>query len=269
MTSSSLAGPPTLTNAEYYDRSRAGIPPSVVKLLTASAGAEAPVVVDLGAGTGLSSLVWLGRASRIVAVEPDRRMRVVLEERAATLDPADRERLTVLDTNAEETGLPAGGADIVTACHALHWFDADRALAEAARLLRPGGVFAIVYSSMPFFADWTLQAAFQDVRRRVEEAKKIHGPGRSVPAEDSENHMQMIEGSGRFRHSREVALHGTETGDGRRLVELACTMGGFRLMKAGMSEDELGLTRLRELAHERMAEPCTWWWTFRVCMGQR
>lgn len=62
------------------------------------------------------------------------------------LDPRDRLGPTarVVDLlyvrgAAEETGLPAGCADLVSAANALHWFDLPRALVEIARIAASGG----------------------------------------------------------------------------------------------------------------------------------
>lgn len=44
--------------------------------------------------------------------------------------------------SAEASGLEAASVDLVTVAQALHWFDLPRFFAEAARVLRPGGVLA-------------------------------------------------------------------------------------------------------------------------------
>ncbi len=43
---------------------------------------------------------------------------------------------------AERSGLPGGSADLVLVAQALHWLDRERFYAEAARVLRSGGVLA-------------------------------------------------------------------------------------------------------------------------------
>jgi len=52
---------------------------------------------------------------------------------------------------AEHIPLRGGVVDAVVVGQAFHWFDADRALAEIARVLRPGGAFILADS--PVYAD--------------------------------------------------------------------------------------------------------------------
>jgi SAM-dependent methyltransferase len=92
-------------------------------------------VVDLAAGTGKLSRALVARGCEVVAVEP------VAEMRAAIQVPA-----RALAGTAEAIPLPAGAADAVTVAQAFHWFDGPRALAEIHRVLRPGGVLALIWN---------------------------------------------------------------------------------------------------------------------------
>jgi hypothetical protein len=81
-------------------------------------------------------------------------------------------------------------------------------------------------------------------------------------------HLERIAGSGLFRHATEIAVHSVEAGDARRLIDVALSQGGaVALLEAGATEDELGLTALREVAAQRLAAPRPWWWTYRVRMA--
>jgi SAM-dependent methyltransferase len=124
--------------ADLYDRVRPSYPAEAVSWALGGQVDPAATVVDLGAGTGILSRVLRGLGVTPVPVEPDPQMRGRLER--ATPGVAAHAG------SAEAIPLPDGGADAVLAAQAYHWFDRDRAHAEIARVLRPGGVFAPLWN---------------------------------------------------------------------------------------------------------------------------
>jgi SAM-dependent methyltransferase len=257
--------------AAEYDTARPAPPADLVEVLRQWARAAQPDVVDLGAGTGLSTMIWAGRARAVTAVEPSPDMRAVVAAKAeaapAAPDGDRREsRFRVVAGTAENTGLPAESADIITASQAMHWFDAARALPEIARVLRPGGVFAAFDYDFPPCVDWAADAAYTEFDQRMTELETARGlrPRHA----DKGGHLGVMRASGQFRYQAEIALHGRDRGDADRFVRLALSQGGaVGLLRAGASEREIGLSRLREVAARRLATPATWWWTYRVRLG--
>jgi hypothetical protein len=80
---------------------------------------------------------------------------------------------------------------------------------------------------------------------------------------------ERLEESGVFRFVQEMSLHSVESGDGERLVGLALSEGSMTtLLEGGVSEEEVGLDRLRAAAAE-MREPVPWWIGYRVWLGLR
>ena len=142
--------------ASEYDRFRPGYPDALFTTIATRLTLPAqPRVVDLGAGTGRASLAMAALGWRVTAVEPGRPMLDVLRARATSggLVIASRQ------AHAEETGLDPSSADLVTAAQAFHWFEPARALAEIARLTRPGGGVALFWNvrdseRSPFLADY-------------------------------------------------------------------------------------------------------------------
>ena len=67
--------------AGEYDAVRPRPPADLLTLITQWAGLARPDVVDLGAGTGLSAVVWAGTARQVTAVEPSGGMRRLAERR--------------------------------------------------------------------------------------------------------------------------------------------------------------------------------------------
>lgn len=273
--------------AAEYDAARPHPPVKLAEVLMQWAGAPAPDVVDLGAGTGLSAAIWAGRARSVIAVEPGAGMRAVAMRRLGlTPEPepgAEPEseagsapgsgsapaegatRFSVLAGTAEQTGLPDACADIVTASQAMHWFDASRALPEIVRILRPGGVFAAYDCDWPPCIDWETDAAYEEFATRVTELETTRG---LRPPHAGKRHLQRITASGLFRRAREIAVDSQEQGDAGRLIDVALSQGGaVALLEAGVTEDEIGLRALREIAGRRLTGPRTWRWTYRVRMA--
>ena len=157
------------SNADDYERTRPGYPEAAVEFLVATLGLRAGVtVVDVAAGTGKLTRLLVPSGARVVAVEPVAPMRAYLEE---TCPGAE-----VLDGVAEDLPFADASVDAVTVAQAFHWFDGARAVASFARVLRPGGVLAVVYNHRDRQAPW-LAAVNQLVEAQREETPH-HWDGR-------------------------------------------------------------------------------------------
>ncbi len=243
-----------------YDASRPAPPRALLDVLCLQAGIDRPrLVVDLGSGTGLSTRVWADRADEVVGVEATAEMRARAEE--ATAAPNVR----YVHAYAQETGLPAGAADIVTASQSFHWMEPDPTLAEVARLLRPGGVFAAYDYDWPPICNWEVEQAFQDMLRRVWKARGIPKKLRY----DKSEHLERMAGSGHFRFTREVVLHSRERGGAERIVGMALSLGPLVvLLEDGMTEEELGVAQLRAAAARAFGDrEVDWFMSYRVRVG--
>ncbi len=138
------------TRSDVYERGRPGYPTGVIDLLGRAAGLGPGCrVVDVGAGTGKLTRQLVATGARCVAVEPSAAMREIAGERAAGAG--------IVAGSAEALPLAASTFDLLTVAQAFHWFEPDRALAEMARVLRPGAVAALVWNerdeSVPWVAD--------------------------------------------------------------------------------------------------------------------
>lgn len=129
--------------ADDYDRLRPGPAPEALDWLLP---ARQDVVVDLGAGTGLLSRELASRADRVIAVEPDERMRAVLAARSPSVE--------VRAGRGEAIPLPDATADAVLISSAWHWMDAGRASREVARVLRDGGRLGILWTGRDRTTQW-------------------------------------------------------------------------------------------------------------------
>ena len=221
--------------AADYDRYRPGYPP---ELFTTIADRlvlpKHPRVVDLGAGTGRASLAMAEIGWRVTAVEPGKPMLDVLRGRASD------EGLLVAtrQASAEETGLDAGSADLVTAAQAFHWFEKPQALAEIARITRPGGGLALFWnvraaSRSPFLAGYG-----QLLRRAMdstEDSTEDPGIGRYESGGREETYA-ALSASPAFEAPELVELH----------QEVSMTRGEFIGMAFTASYVQVGLAPDRQ-----------------------
>jgi SAM-dependent methyltransferase len=159
--------------AADYDRYRPAPPPQALDWLIPP---DATAVLDLAAGTGTVTRLLIGRAARVVAVEPDERMRAVLAARCPEAE--------VLEGRGEGIPLPEASVDAVVIASAWHWLDPDRAVPEIVRVLRPGGALGVIWVSRDSRVDWA--AEFNGLMREAREADRApDGAAADGPAADA------------------------------------------------------------------------------------
>ncbi len=255
--------------AELYDRYRPRPPEIIVDLLTQLAAKPRPVVVDLGSGSGLSTLIWTRSAAEVVGVEPNADMRAQADERRAADSGAGTVRF--VEGLSTATGLPDRYADIVTCSQSLHWMEPNGTFAEVARVLRDGGVFAAYDCDWPPTLNAEAEQAYNACRAKAEALERQLRLAPEVHQWNKGGHLERIRQSGRFRYVKEVGLHHVESGGAERLVGLALSQGEIAtLLKHGVGEDEIGITALREAAHHALGDAIVpWFWSYRLRMGMR
>lgn len=253
--------------ADLYDQYRPAPPALLAEVLTRLAQtASLRLVIDLGSGTGLSTRYWAGKAERVIGVEPSADMR----RRAETATPP-LENVAYLDGFSHAVGLPDACADLVTCSQALHWMEPQLTFEEAARLLRPGGVFAAFdYDWPPTTSHWEADAAYTACMQQVRQLEKAL-PDQGVRQWAKDQHLERMQASGCFRFAKELALHHSDAGNAERLVGLALSQGGtMTLIKNGFREDALGVDVLRQVSQRTLGDdPQPWVWTSRLRVGIR
>lgn len=135
------------SQAAAYERGRPSYPPEAVDWLLAPTDIwVARDVLDLGAGTGKLTTRLVERGLTVIAVDPIAEMLEML--RTALPDtPA-------LLGSAEQIPLPDNAVDAVLVAQAWHWFDSERAVAEIARVLRPGGRLGVLWNTRDERSGW-------------------------------------------------------------------------------------------------------------------
>ena len=125
-----------------YDAARPAYPDWVFDFLRQRCGlAPYTVTFEIGAGTGTATrqLLELG-ANPLVAIEPDERLAAFL--RKTVPDQA----LSVVVAPFEDAVLQEASFDLGLSATSFHWLNEDVALTKVAKLLRPGGWWAMLWN---------------------------------------------------------------------------------------------------------------------------
>ena len=130
-----------------YERARPGYPSEALDVLLGELElGPTSVALELAAGTGKLTRLLHHRLGALVAVEPVPAMRRHL----ALAVPS----VPVVAGLAEAVPLAGGSVDGVVVATAFHWFRGDQAVAEIARVLRPGGGLGLLWNNPDRSAPW-------------------------------------------------------------------------------------------------------------------
>ncbi len=210
-----------------------------------------------------------------MGVEPGDAMREIAERDAPP-------NVRVVKGWSHETGLATGSADLVLAVQAMHWMEPTSTLLEVQRLLRPGGVFAALDCDWPpSSGDADADQAWADCRKAVRlfekrlglglQGAELHAPtdlgdpelrehtvadthvnrvvAPGVRSWSKEQHLARMIDSGVFRWCHEIVFHRVDQSEAERFVGLLRSQGDYQtLRRAGFSDDELGATRVEQIA---------------------
>lgn len=257
--------------ADAYDRHRPTPPDMLLEWITRyaypdEAHRERPVVVDVGAGTGLSTFVWKPRARLVIGVEPSDDMIRVARSRSS----ADDSNVRFLRALATATGLPDRIADIVTCSQSLHWLEPRGTFTEVSRLLRPGGVFAAYdYDWPPGTGSARADGAYESFMERATQIETtMHIPLRAHLYRKNE-HLERMRQSGQFAFVRELLVHQEIEGDADRFIQLTLTQGApATLRKLGVTDEALGVPAFRSAVAAALGtRPAPWLLCYRVRIG--
>jgi len=125
-----------IEKATLYDKYRLPYAPEAAEDLLAHVG-QAPVVADIGAGTGQLARLFAGQSAKVYAVEPDPAMREVASALLQGVAVVE-----IVAGLAEQTGLAGNSVDLVVVGNAFHRFRPE-ACEELRRILKKSGWIAL------------------------------------------------------------------------------------------------------------------------------
>ncbi len=130
-----------------YEAARPSYPPDAVAWFVEHLRiAPGRRVADVAAGTGKLTRLLVPAGADLLAVEPVPGMRATFRRVVP--------EIPLVAGTAEAMPFPAATFDAITVAQAWHWFDHERATAEMARVLKPGGRLGLVWNARDRSEPW-------------------------------------------------------------------------------------------------------------------
>jgi SAM-dependent methyltransferase len=179
-----------------YEAARPSYPPDAVAWFVEHLRlAPGRRVADVAAGTGKLTRLLLPTGAELLAVEPVSGMRATFHRLLPDV--------AVVAGTAEALPFAAASFDAITVAQAWHWFDHERASAEAARVLRSGGRLGLVWNARDRTEPWVdevwsimdrveKRAPWRDHENWRDSAGKAPMPGFGALHEAEFRHAQQI-----------------------------------------------------------------------------
>lgn len=161
------------SGADTYVRGRPDYPPEALDWLRNVAGVGAgKTVLDLGAGTGKFTKVLLTTGARVIAVDP---VTPMLDRLRRDVPGAE-----AIVGDAEHVPVASGEIDAVVCAQSFHWFATPAAVAEIRRVLKPGGVFGLIWNQRDESVSWVAEIGKLFERYTGDAPRMMSGAWRKV-----------------------------------------------------------------------------------------
>ena len=208
--------------ADTYEDVRPKVPMYPINVICKYLGKNPESAVDLGCGTGLSTMVWVDVCKNVIGIEPSNDMIRVAKNK-------NLPNTKFIQAFSNDTGLDDNCADAVVCSQSFHWMEPKSTLKEINRILKDGGVFATIDCDWPPVTDWRAEKAYMDLYSKVKKLESELDDVKSTFAFYSKDkHLQNIKESGYFRYSRELLFANTEKCTAERFIGIILSQGSFQ-----------------------------------------
>lgn len=203
--------------ADTYDEGRPKLPGKAIDILKKYTDDKLETIVDIGCGTGLSTLICTLYASNVIGVEPSKDML----NKARTKETTE---LKFIQGYGEKTGLEDECADLVICSQAFHWMEPESTLKEVHRILKKGGIFAVIDAEYPPIINKDLEKLHIYLHEKTGSIENYDNKWLSKKAE----HLNNLRKSGLFEYTREICFSNTEKYDQERFKKFLLSQSSMQ-----------------------------------------
>ncbi len=155
-------------------------------------------IADVGAGTGILTELLLQNKNKVLAVEPNDRMREVCEQKLSVYP-----NFHSIKGTAESMDIEGNSIDLITCAQSFHWFDYGKTIPEFQRILKEDGIIALIWNERKHTEDGLMFQYENLLNDYCEEYKDINHkklsyelfqtlfPDRDIKVHKIDNHQDM------------------------------------------------------------------------------
>ena len=203
--------------ADIYDEGRPHLPGKAIEILKRYLNNEIAVIVDIGCGTGNSTEICTDYADKVIGIEPSEDMLKKAREK-------ENSKLTFLKGYGNNTGLESNIADIVICSQAFHWMEPDSKIKEVSRILKKGGIFAVIDADTFPVIDLRIEKENSDIQDTIETLDKKQ----NLIIYPRSQHLKNMINSNQFQYCKEICFCNEVLYDRDRFEKYVYSKGGMQ-----------------------------------------
>ena len=203
--------------ADIYDEGRPHLPGKAIEILKRYLNNEIEVIVDIGCGTGNSTEICTYYADKVIGIEPSEDMLKKAREK-------ENSKLTFLKGYGNNTGLESNIADIVICSQAFHWMEPDSTIKEVSRILKKGGIFAVIDADTFPVIDLRIEKENSDIQDTIETLDKKQ----NLIIYPRSQHLKNMINSNQFQYCKEICFCNEVLYDRERFEKYVYSKGGMQ-----------------------------------------
>ncbi|WP_411893711.1 class I SAM-dependent methyltransferase [Winogradskyella sp. A2] len=242
-----------------YDKFRPYPPKEIIQLAINYLGHSNNLsVVDLGCGSGISTFVWDGIATKIHGFDASEEM---IE---FALKHNTNQTISFNQAFSHAIPLKSNTIDIVSSSQSLHWMEPKSTFSEVNRLLKDKGVFLVYDVIWPLSLNTDYEMAYTELFKTVDKLTKNLNEEIAIRWDKTE-HLQRIKDSNYFNYVKESYFHKSEPASKEKLIGIAMSQGGLEaLIKKGFSSEACGIDKFITTVNEMENIPKEMIYNYRV-----
>ena len=205
--------------ADIYDEGRPHLPGKAIEILKKYLKSEIDLIVDIGCGTGNSTEICTDYANKVIGIEPSEDMLIMAKEKEI-----ENNKLTFKKGFGNNTGLDSNIANIVICSQAFHWMEPNSTIKEVSRILKKGGIFAVIDADTFPVIDLRIEKMNSDIQDSIENLDKEQ----NLIIYPRSQHLKNIMNSNLFEYCKEICFCNEVLYDKEKFEKYFFSKGGLQ-----------------------------------------